>query len=131
MDKEIIQVNPALNLDKALEDSRNKNKKMVVIDKSNEARNMLDANFETIRSYLHSRNDKLTVVFQLNARDNVWEVGIALPWGDLVLGLPPTQKKLLIKFASAIFDEWVKAQQMREKQYRLRHVLQGGKISGS
>ena len=128
--EEIIQLNPGFNLDAALREKENKKKQMVVIDTADEARNMLDARFEAIRSYIHSRNDKLTIAFHYVQEKNVWEVGIALPWGDILYGLPPSAPEFDKEFGAALFDAWVEANQMGEKAYRLRHVVQDGRVSG-
>lgn len=128
MDKENILLNPDFNLDQAILDSENKKKKAVVVEQSVNAKNMLDARFDKIRSYLQSRSDKLVVVFNMNVELGLWEVGLMTPWVDPIYGVPGDNEATDVEFAKALYAEWEKACNMGQKAFQTRHVLTGGKI---
>ena len=131
MDKQNILLNPNFNLDEALRQKENRKKQLVIVNKASESKNLLDARFDSIRSQLHGRNDGLTVVFHWEEERKIWEIGIVLPWCDVLYGIPPDDAKLDKLFADALFREWVKACGIGEKDFRMRHILTDGNIRGT
>lgn len=121
-DKEKILVNPDFNLP-------SKPKRGIAMVKSSDIQlNPENAKYERIRTYIHQRNQNITIVFKWNELYKQYEIGLA--WqGGFIYALPPDKEEEEKEFADTLYETWVETQKIPEEDLKLRLKLTNGRLT--